>query len=84
MGSDERHTDSSYKPATSFASDCPDLPIRFHLCITDPCKCGGTGLVPGVDPLYCRCGVLLAPHEVRLDLGDGDELLCDACLGLSN
>ena len=35
-------------------------------------------------PLYCACGVILAPHELRLDLGDGPELLCDACLGLSN
>lgn len=26
------------------------------------------------------CGNILAPHEVELDLGDGDELLCDSCL----
>ena len=36
-------------------------------------------------PLYCStCGVILVPHEVTLDLGDGPELLCDRCLGLTN
>lgn len=36
---------------------------------------------PGVDPLFCStCGVILTPVEVTLDVGDGPELLCDACL----
>ena len=26
------------------------------------------------------CGNILAPHEVEIDLGDGEELLCDVCL----
>ena len=86
MGSDERHTDSSYNPATSFPSDCPSCyycgaPVTGVWCGDAPTcdKC------PEYQSLNCStCGVLLAPHEVRLDLGDGDELLCDGCLGLSN
>ena len=88
MGSGERHTDSGYNPATSFASDCPYCNKPSHLKVIMP---DGTEAIDVTDqytfgppPLYCRCGVLLAPHEVRLDLGDGDELLCDHCLGLSN
>jgi hypothetical protein len=36
-------------------------------------------------PLFCStCGVVLAPVEVTIDVGDGPELLCDKCLGISN
>ena len=94
MGTDERHTDSSYNPATSFASECPSCyycgaPVTGIWCGDQPTcdKCPEyPSIAPdeGFAPLYCKCGVILAPHEVRLDLGDGDELLCDACLGISN
>jgi len=27
-----------------------------------------------------KCHVPLAPHEIVIDTGDGDELICDGCL----
>ena len=60
-----------------WTGDAPTCDKCPSVCLSDPgCTCTS---------LYCStCGVILAPHEVKLDLGDGDELICDACLGLSN
>ena len=28
----------------------------------------------------CSCGNILSPHEIEIDLGDGEETICDSCL----
>ena len=28
----------------------------------------------------CACGNILSPHEIEIDLGDGEETICDSCL----
>ena len=71
-------------------SACGHLAHPGDICIVvEECDCGHpSGLdmcgCRGVD-LYCStCSVILVPHEITLDLGDGPELLCDKCLGLTN
>mgnify|MGYP001577282856 CR=1 FL=1 len=93
MGTDERHTESSYNPAMGFASECPYCSNPAHLKVIMP---DGTEAVDVTDQYTFRppdlscsaCGVTLTPIEIALDLGDGPEhgpeLLCDHCLVVSN
>lgn len=87
MGTREKEntTTGFIEQPTESPTGCPSSP--------QPCECGL--VVPAWDDapmdsrvqvrLICStCGTPLAPVEITLDLGDGPELMCDACLGISN
>ena len=100
MAPTEKPHNGSYKPATESPVEGPlfcsydprelaGKPIgMFHCPDCGEMQLAGYPHLPpdDPDPLFCStCGVILIPVEaITLDVGDGDELLCDKCLGLSN
>jgi len=88
MGTTEKPDNRLYEQPTESPGECPYCSL-FTTCY----RCGvrlnpdtiWTGDMPTCDScppvLLCStCGVILNPVEVKLDVGDGPELLCDDCL----
>ena len=76
MGTDENPINRLYNKPIESPSECPCFsaaPDHIEVC-------------PRFYPtLYCNeCGFPVSPFELTLDVGDGDVLLCDKCLGISN
>ena len=94
MGTDEKPNNRLYNQPPESPSECPYCShdhLPDQLCtVIEECSCGhGLDMCGCLGPppaFYCStCGVILGPVEaIRLDLGYGPELLCDACLGINN